>query len=257
MSASISAERVGVRFLLDRQSRLVTPALARVRRTGTEVWGVRDASFAIGPGEAVALVGPSGAGKTTLLRVLAGVFPPDRGRVDVRGRVGSLLSTEAGLIPFLTGSENAQLLGVLAGLSRAAARAGLASVRERSGLGDAFERPVASYSQGMLARLGFAVVESARPEVLLLDEVHEALDGDFRDVLEESASELVRAGGIVVATGHDHALLARLCSRALLVRDGRVEASGAFGEIAGLYEAERGTTASSRASIAATALSHE
>jgi lipopolysaccharide transport system ATP-binding protein len=192
---------------------------------------LRDATFSVGAGEAVALVGPSGAGKTTLLRALAGVFPPDRGRLDVRGRIGSVLSTEAGLMPFLTGRENCQLLGVLAGLSRAGSRAVLGEVKERSGLEDAFDRPVASYSQGMLARLGFAVVERAEPSVLLLDEAHEALDGEFRTVVEATAHKIVRRGGIVVASGHDHGLLARLCVRALLIRDGRVEYDGGFAEV--------------------------
>ncbi len=101
MATSIEAEGLGVRFLFDRYQRAVTPALARVRRSSVETWGVRDLSFAIGPGEGVALIGPSGSGKTTVLRLIAGVFSPDAGRLRVDGRVGSLLSTEAGLLGLL------------------------------------------------------------------------------------------------------------------------------------------------------------
>ncbi|MGZ8740389.1 MAG: ATP-binding cassette domain-containing protein, partial [Gaiellaceae bacterium] len=79
----IQAEGIGVRFLFDRERRLVTPALARLRRRGAEAWGIRGVTFSIGPGESVALLGPSGAGKTTLLRALAGVFACDEGRLDV------------------------------------------------------------------------------------------------------------------------------------------------------------------------------
>jgi ABC-type polysaccharide/polyol phosphate transport system ATPase subunit len=215
--ARVVADRLGVRFLFDRQSRVVTPTLARLRRRGSESWGLRDLSFALDPGDAVALIGPSGSGKTTLLRTIAGILTPDRGRIEVDGQVASLLSIDAGLMPVLTGRENARLLGVLAGLPRAEARRRIDVVRERTGLGDEFDHPVSSYSQGMRARLGFAVAEQIEPSILLLDEVHEALDHEFRTIVEERAAETVRQGGIVVAAGHDHPMLERLCSRALLL----------------------------------------
>jgi ABC-type polysaccharide/polyol phosphate transport system ATPase subunit len=140
--------------------------------------------------------------------------------------VGSLLSIQAGVMSALTGRENAQLLGVLAGATRRRAREQLEQVRERSGLEDAFDRPVSSYSQGMRARLGFAVVTQGNPDVLLLDEVHEALDDEFRAVVEDQAREIRGRGGIVVAAGHDHAELARLCDRGVQLDAGRVAGDG-------------------------------
>lgn len=235
MSASIVAEDVGIRFFFDRQQRLTTPALARVRRSVTERWGLRRLSVEIRGGDAIALIGRSGAGKTTLLRVFAGVFEPDEGRLSMEGRLGSLLSIEAGLLPRLTGRENTSLLGVLAGLSRAEARAGAGQVRERSGLGDAFELPVSSYSQGMLARLGFAVVDQVQPDILLLDEVHEALDHEFRARVQERVQEILARGGIVVAAGHDHPLLEQVCNRALLVDEGHIAADGSFDDVVRVY----------------------
>jgi homopolymeric O-antigen transport system ATP-binding protein len=228
VSASITASGVGVHFMFDRHRRVMSPTLARVRRRMTEVWGLRDVEFSIDGGEGVALLGPSGAGKTTLLRTIASIYRPDTGRLTVEGRVGAVLSTEAGLMPTLTGRENAGLLGVLAGLSRTESRARLPAVKERSGLGRAFELPVSAFSQGMQARLGFAVAEQGDPDVLLLDEVHEALDHEFREVVEQRARRIVAAGGIVVATGHDHHLLARFCDRALLLSGGTVVADGSF-----------------------------
>jgi ABC-type polysaccharide/polyol phosphate transport system ATPase subunit len=238
MTALVRARGVGARFFFDRQRRVVTPALARLRRRGDETWGIRDVSFELGPGDSVALLGPSGSGKTTLLRLIAGVLVPDEGELDVRGRVGSLLSIEAGLMSTLTGRENAQLLGVLAGMSRKESRAALAGVRERGCLGEAFERPVSSYSQGMRARLGLTVAEELEPEILLLDEVHEALDHSFRAVIAAHVRGIVERGGIVVAAGHDHPLLRSLCTRALLVRDGTLVAEGPFDAVRAAYVAQ-------------------
>jgi ABC-type polysaccharide/polyol phosphate transport system ATPase subunit len=235
MTASARATGLGVRFQFDRDRRVVTPTLARLRRRGAEAWGLRDVTFATGRGEAIALLGRSGAGKTTLLRVLAGVLVPDEGSVETRGRVASLLSVGAGLMATLTGRENASLLLVLAGLPRRSALSRLDDVRDRSGLGEAFERPVSSYSQGMRARLGFAAADEAQPDVLLLDEVHEALDHEYRDVVEHRATELIASGGIVVAAGHDHPLLERICTRALWMERGRVVEDGPFGDLQRRY----------------------
>jgi ABC-type polysaccharide/polyol phosphate transport system ATPase subunit len=238
VTALVRAEGAGVRFLFDRQRRVVTPALARLRRRGDVTWGVRHVSFELGPGDSVALLGPSGSGKTTLLRLIAGVLDPDEGQLEVRGRVGSLLSIEAGLMSTLTGRENAQLLGVLAGMTRKESRAALAGVRERGQLAEAFDRPVASYSQGMRARLGLTVAEEVEPEILLLDEVHEALDHSFRAVIARHTRAIVERGGIVVAAGHDHPLLREFCTRALLVREGSLVAEGPFDEVRAAYLAQ-------------------
>ena len=232
---AIRLDGLGVRFAFDRQQRPMTPLAARIRRRTTTAWALEEVDLEIEGGESVALIGPNGAGKTTLLRVLAGVLPADAGTAVVDGRVGSLLSIQAGVTSLLTGRENAMLLGVLKGLSRAESRLALEEVRERSGLGDAFENPVSSYSQGMRARLGFAVVDRLEPTILLLDEVHEALDHDFRRGMEERAMEIVESGGIVVAAGHDHAELSRLCESALVLEDGRVAAHGPLAEL-GTFE---------------------
>jgi ABC-type polysaccharide/polyol phosphate transport system ATPase subunit len=235
----IEAQGLGVRFLFDRLSRQVTPTIARLRFGVTEKWGLREVGFSIRPGQGVALIGPSGSGKTTLLRVVAGVLEPDAGSLEVQGRVGSLLSIDAGLMGLLTGRENSELLGVLAGLSRQAAREALPRVAERIDLEEAFDRPVASYSQGMRARLGFAVAEEADPRILLLDEVHEALDHQFREIVEAKAKAILEQGGIVMAAGHDHPLLERLCDRGILLRRGEVAADGAFEDVRRTYLGDR------------------
>ena len=231
----IAAEGIGVQFFFDRHQRVVTPGEARLRGRGTTTWGLRDLSFTVGSGQGIALIGRSGSGKTTLLRVLAGVYATDRGKLEIQGRVASLLSVDAGLLPLLTGRENAVLLGVIAGLPRRTVMRSLEEVKERSGLHDAFEHPVLTYSQGMKARLGFAVAEEVRPQILLLDEVHEALDHEFRGFLQERAHAIIEAGGAVIAAGHDHPMLASMCDRALWLENGSVREAGSFAEVQPRY----------------------
>jgi ABC-type polysaccharide/polyol phosphate transport system ATPase subunit len=234
--ASVRADGVGIRFVFDRQGRPMTPGIARIRRRTSESWGLRGVDFELEPGATAALIGPNGAGKTTLLRALAGVYEPDEGRLAVSGPVGSLLSVSAGLLPRLNGRENAVLLSVLAGMTRAEARVGVEEIGARAGLGDAFGRPSMSYSAGMKARLALAVIERAEPDVLLLDEVHEALDAGVRETLIALVRRIADRGGIVVAAGHDLAELERMCTRGLLLADGRLVGDGSFEEMADRHQ---------------------
>jgi ABC-type polysaccharide/polyol phosphate transport system ATPase subunit len=231
----IRAEEIGIRFHFDRHRRVITPNTARFRSGISTNWGIRGISFSALGGEGIGLIGRSGSGKTTMLRALAGVYVPDEGRLQVRGPVASLLAIDAGLLALLTGRENAVLLGVLGGLSRKRSKRALDGVKDRSGLGDAFEYPVSAYSQGMRARLGFAVAEEMDPRILLLDEVHEALDHEFRAIVQERARRIIAAGGIVVATGHDHPLLEQLCSRAIYLDNGSLVADGSFRDVQRAY----------------------
>jgi ABC-type polysaccharide/polyol phosphate transport system ATPase subunit len=235
MTAQIHARDVGVRFDFDRRHRVVTRSLSKVRRIRASAWGLRHLDLDLEPGSGVALVGPTGSGKTTLLRVLAGVLVPDAGTIDARGTVGSLLSTGAGVGALLTGRENAQLLAVLAGVSLSDARRELEPIAERAQLGDAFERPLHTYSEGMRARLHFAVIQTISPQLMLLDEVFEALDHEFRAQVEDYARTVRSRGGIVVAAGHDHAALARICPHALLLEHGHARAFGEFEDVIHTY----------------------
>ena len=234
-AASVVIDGAGVRFDFDRRSRVVPPALARIRRVRTTAWGLRGIDLRLEPGAGLALVGPTGSGKTTLLRVLAGVMQPDEGRVEVRGRVGTMLATGFGLQVLLTGRENSLLLGVLAGLSLADTRARMDEIAARARLDEAFDRPIHTYSMGMRARLHLAAIQSISAHVLLLDEAFEALDHEFRGIIEVYGRELRERGGIVVAAGHDHAALERLCPRAVWLERGQVRGEGPFAEVIPAY----------------------
>ena len=235
LNASIDVRGLGIQFHFDRQRRVLSPTLARIRRGGPAPWALRGIDLSVGPGEGVALVGRTGSGKTTLLRLLGGILAHDEGSLEVRGRVGTLLSPQAGLLGLLTGRENAELLGVLVGMTPRQARAAVEPIRQVSGLGESFELPVSSYSEGMRARLGFAVAAQQDLDLLLLDEVHEAMDHEFRAVVAERAEAVRAGGGIVVAAGHDHAVLATMCDRAVWMDSGGVSHDGDFHAVVDMY----------------------
>jgi ABC-type polysaccharide/polyol phosphate transport system ATPase subunit len=239
VNARIEARGVGVQFHFDRQRRVLSRTLARVRRGGPAPWALRGIDLHVEPGEGVAVVGPTGSGKTTLLRLLGGILAQDEGSLAVSGSVGALLSPQAGLLGLLTGRENAELLGVLMGMTPRGARAAIGPIKEVSELGDSFELPVGTYSEGMRARLGFAVAAQRDVDLLLLDEVHEALDHEFRAVVTERARKVRDGGGIVMAAGHDHSVLDAMCDRAVLMHDGAVCADGEFREVVDGYALSR------------------
>jgi ABC-type polysaccharide/polyol phosphate transport system ATPase subunit len=238
VNASIDLRDVGVHFHFDRQRRVLSPTLAGLLRGGPSLWALRGLDLRVDAGEGVALVGPTGSGKSTLLRVLGAIIGADEGDVRVRGRIGTLLAAHSGLFGLLTGRENTEMIAGLRGASARDARAAAARVQELVMLGASFDLPVASYSQGMRARLGFAVATDGDVDVLLLDEVHDAIDHEFRAVVVERTEAIRESGGIVVAAGHDHAALEAMCDRAVQIGAGAVVADGEFGAVVESYRAE-------------------
>lgn len=230
-AASIELNDVGVRFDFDGRGRIVTPGVSWIRRVRQSHWGLRGIDLRIESGSGLAIVGPTGSGKTTLLRVLSSVLIPDEGSAVSTGRIGALLATEAGLQAMLTGREAAMVLSVLAGLSIGQATESMELIKQRSRLADAFERPVYTYSQGMRARLHLGVIQASTPQILVLDEIFEALDHEFRQIVEDYGNEIRARGGIVVVAGHDHAALARLCPEAVWIDDGHLRGHGPFAEV--------------------------
>jgi ABC-type polysaccharide/polyol phosphate transport system ATPase subunit len=228
---ALRAADLGVRFLLDRHGRSVSPTIASISPRSKRVWGIRRVNLDVASGEGVALIGPNGAGKTTLLRTLAGVYAADEGTLEIRGRIGRLLSLTGALLGTLSGSENAYAVQLMTNLSRSSARAGVSQVAVCSRLGPALDRQVGSYSSGMKARLAFCAMLRSEPEVVLVDEVLGTLDHQFRKVAEARLRTVLETGGIVIAAGHDHEKLARLCNRAVLLEQGSITADGAFNEV--------------------------
>src|SRR5437763_696658 len=200
--------------------------VARGRARGTDVWALRDVSFAVEPGSAIGLVGRNGSGKSTLLRLLSGIIKPTSGRVVVGGRVGALLELGAGFHPDLTGRENVYLQGSIHGLSRATIREKFDEVVAFAGLEDFIDLPVKTYSSGMYMRLGFSIASHMEANVLLLDEVFAVGDEAFQRRCFGKIFEFKQRGGTIVFVSHDASSVERLCDRAVLLKDGRVAFDG-------------------------------
>jgi ABC-type polysaccharide/polyol phosphate transport system ATPase subunit len=198
----------------------------RGRQRPTEVVALRDVSIHVAPGEAVGLVGRNGSGKTTLLRLLAGIIKPTAGSVEVGGRVASLLELGAGFQPEFTGRENVYLNGSIYGLSRSYIREQLDEIVAFAELERFIDLPVRTYSSGMYMRLGFAIASHLSADVLLLDEVFAVGDEAFQQKCFRKIFEFKQRGGTIVFVSHDATAVERLCERAVLLVEGRVEFDG-------------------------------
>lgn len=197
-------------------------AFSAQRRVGSgKFWALEDVSLSLRRGERLGVIGRNGAGKSTLLRVLAGILVPDRGRMR-RGAIScQLLSLALGFVPHLSGRDNAILSGLMIGLRQRDIVARLPAIREFSELGDFFEQPIATYSSGMVMRLGFSVAIQAEPDVLLIDEVLAVGDAEFQQKSGNALKERMRQGHTVVLVSHAEAQVAQLCDRLLWVEHGR------------------------------------
>ena len=207
----------------------------RRNRGAAEVWALRDVSLAVEPGEAVGLIGRNGSGKTTLLSLVAGIIKPTSGRVDVGGRVASLLELGAGFHPDFTGRENVYLNGVHLRPQARCDRRRLDEIVAFAELERFIDIPVRTYSSGMYMRLGFAVAAHIEADVLLLDEVFAVGDEEFQRKCFGKIFEYKQRGGTIVFVSHDAASVERLCWRAVLLRDGRVELDGSTQEAIARY----------------------
>jgi lipopolysaccharide transport system ATP-binding protein len=224
----IAVERASRHFkVYPREARrLKDVVVARGRQRPSEIVALRDVSFLVEPGSAVGLVGRNGSGKTTLLRLISGIIKPTSGRVEVGGRVGSLLELGAGFHPDLSGRENVFLNGSIHGLKRAYVREQLDEIVAFAGLEEFIDLPVRTYSSGMYMRLGFAIAAHIDADVLLLDEVFAVGDEQFQRKCFGKIFEFKQRGGTILFVSHDASAVERLCDRAILLRDGHVEFDG-------------------------------
>ena len=191
--------------------------------------------LAVEPGEALGIVGENGSGKSTLLKLLAGIIPPHEGRVEVGGRIASMLELGAGFHPDFTGRENVYMNGAIQGLSRREVDERMEAIIAFSELEAFIDNPVRTYSSGMYTRLGFAVASHVDSDVLLLDEVLAVGDEAFQRKCLGRIFEYRRGGGTVVFVSHDAEAVERVCDRAVLLEHGELVAEGRPGDVLATY----------------------
>jgi len=232
VSSSIIAEGIFVEFpIYENSHRSLKKAVLNLTtggRIGQDagrhaiVRALDNLSFSFTDGERVGLVGHNGSGKTTLLRTLSGVYEPVRGRLQVRGKIASLLDVSMGLDPDATGFENIYLRGILDGLKPAKIRSKVDEIADFSDLGEYLNLPVRTYSSGMMLRLAFAISTSIEADILIMDEWLSVGDADFSAKAAQRLETLVGNASIVVIATHDPSLIERVCTRKISLEHGKL-----------------------------------
>ncbi|HJT77939.1 MAG TPA: ABC transporter ATP-binding protein [Gemmataceae bacterium] len=208
---------------------------------GNTIWSLKDVSFEIQPGEVVGIIGRNGAGKSTLLKVLSRITEPTSGRVELRGRVGSLLEVGTGFHHELTGRENIYLNGAILGMTRREIARKFDEIVAFAEIEKFLDTPAKRYSSGMYMRLGFAVAAHLDPEILLVDEVLAVGDVAFQKKCLGKMREVGRSGRTVLFVSHDMAAVLNLCARGIVLQGGEVVYAGNATDAVKCYLENAGT----------------
>ena len=189
-------------------------------------WVFQGLNFEVQPGEAVGLVGRNGAGKSTLLKLLTGVQEPDTGSIERRGRVSAILELGVGFHPEFTGRDNARQTALVQGLDEAQVDALMPAIEAFAEIGEYFDQPVHTYSSGMQMRLAFSVATAVQPDLLIVDEALAVGDAYFQHKCYERIRTMRDGGAAILLVSHDPSSIRSLCSRAILLHEGRLLEDG-------------------------------
>jgi len=199
------------------------------------VWALQDINFSVKQGEVLGLIGRNGAGKSTLLKILSKVTSPTKGSIKVKGRVASLLEVGTGFHPELTGRENIFLNVAILGMTKKEIRAKFDEIVAFSGVEKYIDTPVKRYSSGMYVRLAFAVAAHLEPEILIVDEVLAVGDADFQAKCLRKMKDVSSEGRTVLFVSHNMQAIQKLCTSAILLNKGGIQANGDVQQIIDLY----------------------
>lgn len=200
-----------------------------------EFWALKDVSLDVQPGEVVGIIGRNGAGKSTLLKLLTRITEPTYGEVVINGRVASLLEVGTGFHPELTGRENVYMNGTILGMKKREIDAKFDEIVAFSEIGKFIDTPVKRYSSGMYVRLAFAVAAHLEPEILLVDEVLAVGDMEFQRKCLGKMQDISIGGRTVLFVSHNMPAISRLCTRAVLLENGKVSYEGAAEDVVAKY----------------------
>jgi ABC-type polysaccharide/polyol phosphate transport system ATPase subunit len=209
--------------------------LGRRERTVREIDAVKNVSFQVPRGSTVGIMGANGAGKSTLVRAMAGILPPTSGRVEVNGRVSTLLALGVGFDRDLTGRQNVRLGGLASGLTREQLEEKYDEIVEFAELEEFMDMPMRTYSSGMYGRLGFSVAVTMQPDILLIDEALSVGDARFRKKSAQRMQELCGGGRTIVLVSHALGTIQDMCDFAIWMHLGELKMQGAPDEVIDAY----------------------
>jgi len=226
--------------ILRGKSKSPTPAMADTTRIDGDsyFWALRDVEFEIQPGEVVGIIGRNGAGKSTLLKLLSRITSPTSGRIELRGRVASLLEVGTGFHPELTGRENVYMNGTILGMNKREIDAQFDAIVDFSGVEKFIDTPVKRYSSGMTVRLGFAVAAHLDPEILIVDEVLAVGDVEFQRRCLSRMQSVADSGKTVLFVSHNLASIRSLTTRTVVLSQGNLIFDGPTDEGIAKYVTE-------------------
>ncbi|MCG8524845.1 MAG: ABC transporter ATP-binding protein [Opitutales bacterium] len=193
-------------------------------------WALKNVNLEIKKGEVFGIIGHNGAGKSTLLKILSRITAPTEGRIEIHGRVSSLLEVGTGFHPELTGRENIYMNGTLHGMSKREIDQKLDDIVDFSGVSKYIDMPIKRYSSGMGVRLGFAVAAFLEPQILIVDEVLAVGDADFRRKCGNKMTEVSRDGKTVILVSHNMGIIENMCSNAVVLKSGKIDHTGSAAE---------------------------
>jgi ABC-type polysaccharide/polyol phosphate transport system ATPase subunit len=192
-------------------------------------------SLQVEPGEALALIGANGSGKSTLLRLMAGIYPPTSGRIIRRGRMVAVIELGSTFQPTLTGMENVRLYAAALGISKQEVEWHMEEILHFAGVVEFADVPMKYYSSGMRTRLAFSIATSARPDILLLDEILAVGDAQFAIQCYGRIRAFQDSGGTIVLASHDLGASRELCQRALWLEHGQPRMIGPVEDVSRAY----------------------
>lgn len=242
----VGARQQGYKTLRESISEAVWSPIERIRQSfqpraesdgtggrlqGENFWALKDVSFEVQPGEVVGIIGRNGAGKSTLLKVLSRITEPTSGRIELRGRIGSLLEVGTGFHPELSGRENIYMNGSILGMSRREIARKFDEIVDFSGIEDFLDTPVKRYSSGMYVRLAFAVAAHLEPEILIVDEVLAVGDAEFQRKCLGKMQDVAAHGRTVLFVSHNMAAVESLCQKVAYLSSGKVLSLGPTSDV--------------------------
>lgn len=238
---AISVSNLSKRYLIGKKKDgSLRGTLANLFKSGNssedEFWALKNINFEIEKGDVIGIIGKNGAGKSTLLKVLSQITRPTTGRIEIDGRVASLLEVGTGFHPELTGRENIFLNGTILGMTRKEVQAKFDEIVAFSGVEKFLDTPVKRYSSGMYVRLAFSVAAHLEPEILIIDEVLAVGDAEFQKKCLGKMQDVAGQGRTVLFVSHQIGSIRQLCNKGILLRNGQIHFAGDIGETINKYQ---------------------